>query len=286
MQVTDLVIHASDGHPLAATEYRPEAAASGKAVVVINSAMGVKRSFYADFAAYLVDQGHVVLVYDYRGLGGSAPPTLQGCTATLEDWGELDQNALLDHAGRHWPEHKLVIAGHSVGGQIMGLNRHGDALAGMLTVGSQSGYWRHYKGTLKLGVFLLWHVFVPALSRLLGYFPSSWFGIGMNIPAGVARQWAAWGRDPDYLQGRHAPARLANYAKLRVPMLAVWISDDSFAPWPANLAMRSWYAGARIDVHTVGPETEDRDRVGHFPFFKQGVAPRAWAAIAQWLESI
>ena len=286
MQTTDLVIAANDGYPLAATCHAPPAFAAGKAVVVINSAMAVQRSFYADFATHLVRAGHVVLTYDYRGVGDSAPRQLKGFTATLEDWGELDQNAVLDYAREHWPDHKLVIAGHSVGGQIMGLNRHGEQLAGMLTIGSQSGYWRHYDGSLGLGVFLLWHLFVPTLSRLLGYFPSPWFGIGMNIPAGVARQWAAWGRDPEYLRGQHAPARIDNYAALRCPMLAIWISDDSYAPLRANAAMRSWYENAAIRFESVGPETEESPRVGHFPFFKPGVAPRAWHAIAQWLESL
>ena len=43
-------------------------------IVVINAATGVPRYFYRHFAAYLRDQGWTAVTYDYRGIGGSAPP--------------------------------------------------------------------------------------------------------------------------------------------------------------------------------------------------------------------
>src|SRR6267378_930790 len=128
------------------------ASSNGRALQ-INAAAGVKQEYYGKFAAYLAERGFTVLTFDYRGIGRSGSFRLKN--ARMRDWAELDA-------------------------------------AAALAVGSQSGYWRHWRGAPRAGMWLLTHALLPGISRLFGYFPAAALGQGENIPAGVAIEWASW----------------------------------------------------------------------------------------------
>src|SRR5687767_12079301 len=96
---TAIRISAADGFSIAASEYLPNV--SPRAVVVINAATAVRRRYYDRFAHYLASNGFAVVTYDYRGIGDSAPRNLRASDATMRQWGELDQPAVIAHA-RAW----------------------------------------------------------------------------------------------------------------------------------------------------------------------------------------
>src|SRR5687768_15429219 len=64
--------------------------------VLLCPATGVRQHFYLRFATWLAQQGHDVLVFDYRGIGLSLHGPLRASKARLQDWGQLDQVAALD----------------------------------------------------------------------------------------------------------------------------------------------------------------------------------------------
>src|SRR5262249_34312062 len=115
----DTTIVARDGLALGATVYSPQAAPRG--AVLINSATAVPRRIYRGFATYLAQQGFTALTYDYRGTGGSRPASLRGFPARMRDWAALDVAAAIDHMRTVWPTLPLAVAGHSFGGQALGL---------------------------------------------------------------------------------------------------------------------------------------------------------------------
>ena len=43
----------------------------------------------------------MVVTYDYRGIGGSAPSRLRGFEARMRDWAFLDMTAVVDCPPRH-----------------------------------------------------------------------------------------------------------------------------------------------------------------------------------------
>ena len=63
-------------------------------------------------------------------------------------------------------------------------------------------------------------------------------GIGAELPAGVAKQWAAWGRTPGYLVAD--VENRAAYARVRADIRALAITDDPYAP---EAAVRALMAG-------------------------------------------
>lgn len=114
--IQDTGIAARDGYALAATVFAPAVAPT--CAVLINSATAVPRKIYRGFATYLAEQ---VLTYDYRGTGGSRPPSLRGFQVRMRDWAALDVTAAIDHMRAVWPQLRLVAVGHSFGGQALGL---------------------------------------------------------------------------------------------------------------------------------------------------------------------
>ena len=275
-----------DGARLALRHYAtPTESDAAGTTVVINSAMGVHQKFYEEFAEFLASRGISVVTYDYRGIGDSRHGPVSRMENDLADWGRIDQEAIIQWSRKLAPANRIVLLGHSVGGQIMGLAPSAAEADALVLIASQSGYWGHWRGFMRLQVFLLWHVFIPMLTRLLGYFPSHWFGIGDPLPPRVARQWARWARDPDYLHGKHAPAGAERYAGISRPLLAVWVADDRFATRASSKALVERYSSAIVDFREIHPHEHGRERIGHFAIFREAVSRPIWPMIADWIRN-
>lgn len=86
---------AIDGYPLAALLLEPASLPQG--VVQVHSGTGYKKEFYLKLATYLAEQGWAVVLFDYRGIGGSRPASgLKGFEAYMRWWGQRDMTGVLD----------------------------------------------------------------------------------------------------------------------------------------------------------------------------------------------
>lgn len=260
-------------------------------VVIVNPATSVLSRYYARFAAWLHAAGMDVLTYDYRGIGGSRPPRLRGFEAGWIDWGRLDFEAALEYAAGRFPGQPLQVVGHSVGGFVIGMAASAHRLSRIVTVGAQHAYWRDYAARRRLGMLLRWHVAMPALTALLGYFPGRRLGWLEDTPRGVVRDWtASCARYDDiWRRGRHALpeselAELrARFAAVTAPMLALSVDDDPFGTVAAVGRLLDCYGGAQrthlhLDPRAIGAA------VGHFAFFHDRFAPTLWPIALAWLR--
>jgi len=269
----EITLTARDGYRLGATLY-----GAGAPAVLVMPATGVPQSYYARFAAYLADRGFTVLTFDYRGIGRSLSSHVREVSARMQDWALLDATAAFAFLG----ERKILIVGHSFGGQALGLLPEPARISAALIVGAQSGYWKNWP---LLGRAWMWpatHIGLPLVSRLYGYFPGSRLGFGEDLPAGVARQWASWCRHPRYLVG--ALGVDEHYARVRAPMRAYAIADDAFAPLPAVQALAALYPNARWETRELRPRELGVKAVGHFGFFRERFRDSLWRETADWLE--
>jgi len=273
-------IETGDHVRLGATLFRP--AGRAERAVAIQAATGVRQTYYAGFAAYLAARGFCVLTCDYRGIGRSRPAQLRGYGATMRDWAERDAPAAFDVLERRAPGARLMAVGHSFGGQIYGLLPQRERIAAALVVGSQSGYWRHWRGAGRLGMWAFTYLFIPGVTRLFGYAAASRIGLGEDLPAGVALEWARWCRHPEYLVG--ALGAHAGYARFRAPLRAVAPSDDRYAPRAAVEALLRLYPSAQGEIRRVTPQEVGAQRIGHFGFFREQFRDTLWREAADWLE--
>jgi len=271
-----------DGYPLAATVFR-DPRHPVEQVVLIGGAMGVPQVHYYEFAEFVAQQGHAVITFDYRGVGGSAPPSLRGFDADLEDWGRRDLATMIDYATTLFEGRPLSLVTHSVGGQLLGLAANAGAVGRVLALGSQSGYWRHWSGAFRFRVWLLWHVVIPLSTRLFSYFPARYFGLGEDLPRDVARRWAYWGRCPQYVLGRLDEESQSGYRQWPGRLRALTAEDDTFASEVSVRAFMDFFSAARTEFELLRPGDYDLPSIGHFGYFRETVAGRLWPAWIAWL---
>jgi predicted alpha/beta hydrolase len=275
-----LEIAARDGYRLAATLHAPRAA-NGRAVLV-HSATGVGRHYYGRFAEHLAGRGFTVLTFDYRGIGESRRDPLRKLRARMRDWAQLDAAAALDFLARAAPGAALFCVGHSFGANALGLVPGIERYRGAVFVGAQSGYWRHWPGLARAGMWLLTHALLPSVSALLGRFPMHALGMGEDLPGGVAREWASWCRHPRYAAGA---VGAEGYARLTAPIRSYWASDDRYAPRAAAEALFELYPNA-VSKELVALDARAHGGIGHFGFFRERLRDTLWRDMAEWLERL
>lgn len=271
-------IAARDGFSLAATLFEADAA---ETVVLINSATGVPRRFYQRFASYIQNQGWSALTYDYRGIGDSRPHSLRGFDARMRDWAFLDMSAVVDWVDRELSPKRLFAVGHSFGGQTLGMIDNAKRIAAMVGVSAQSGFWGAQGGREPAKVRFMVTFAMPVLSRLVGYFPWSWFASGADLPKGVALEWARWCRNPNYLLDDET-LPLGNYDSFTAPLLAYSIDDDDWGTARAVDDMMRAYPN--VTRRHIVPADHGLQRLQHLGFFREGSEP-IWHETLAWLEA-
>jgi predicted alpha/beta hydrolase len=271
-------VPALDGRRLAGSYFEPEGAPRG--TVLLLSGTGIPKRFYAPFAAHLARRGFGTLTLDYRGIGESRPERWRGFEATKQDWARLDFSGGFDWLEQRLPGVPRLVFGHSVGGQLLGLMARPEAIDGVVTFGTSFGYWRHMEGAYGWMVGGLWYVAIPLLTRLFGYMPTSALGLGEDLPAGVAREWARWGRRRDYFTAELADR--PGFASLSAPWLALYASDDPVAT-PANAEpMLALYPNADTRIETLDPTDHGHRSIGHLSFFRRAKSD-LWPRVSDWL---
>jgi predicted alpha/beta hydrolase len=272
----DLMLAARDGVSLAATLFEP--ATPNGAALLLNSGTGIARQFYGAFAQHLASRGFAVLTYDYRGIGGSdAPPS-----ATMEHWGAVDQASMIDHLARLRPGASLGLIGHSLGGQVLGLADNIADLRAAVLIGSQSGHWRYWPLARQPRMFALWWLLIPGLTAAFGRFPGASLGTA-ELPAGIARSWARWGRSPHYICDARGRALRPHNDAIAFPIRWMSFADDPLAPLGAVEALRSYYPRAAVARLHLAPSDLGVSSVGHFGFFRKSMPHLAWDEVADWL---
>lgn len=282
----EIAIPARDGVELAGTLFLPDRPADGAPFVLVGAAMGVPRRFYHPFATYLADQGLPALSFDYRGIGGSAPDRLRGFEATLYDWAEQDVAGVLDWIETTQAPDRIVLAGHSVAGQLLGLVPGHHRVERMLTVTSVKGYWRLWPRRHRPKLLVLWYGLVPILTRTAGYFPARLAGLGgEDLPRGVAETWARWGKHPAYMVDSDGQPLHDGFAAYQGQVRAYSFTDDWYAPWEPSQALLDLFEQAETEHHHVDPADRGLDGIGHFGFYRPRIGHESglWEEAVAWL---
>lgn len=275
-------IQTEDGLTLVARLFAPTQKV--RAGVIVNSATAVKQGYYAKFADYLAAHGFLVITYDYRGIGESAIDNPRDKRLTMQAWGERDLNTMIAWATGQYPKLDWHCIGHSVGGQIIGLAANNAVFKSVYCVSSQSGYWQHWERFDKLKMLLNWYALIPGVSRLLGKVPGAFLG-GEQLPEGIARQWAYWGRHQDYIVDEQGSPIREGFERVYCPMKFILIEDDlDFAPPKAVAALKQFYANADSLLFRISPQEAGAKEIGHFGFFKKEYRDSLWQDALNWLQ--
>ncbi|WP_346659493.1 alpha/beta fold hydrolase [Pseudomonas sp. RIT-PI-AD] len=271
-----------DGQVLGGQCWRPEGSEAG--TVIVNNATGVLARYYARYAAFLARQGYCVLTYDYRGIGASRPSDLRHARMRWRDWGDYDFDAAVRWARQRDPLGLLVTVGHSIGGFLPGFAPAAVQVDRFLTVGAQYAYWRDYAADRRLRLACKWHLAMPALTALYGFFPGRRLGWLEDLPAGVAYEWAFRRARMELSYPRAERAEtLARFAAVRAPILALSMSDDEFGTPAAIRRGLDYYRRSDRQRVQLRPRDLGLEKVGHFDPFHDRHCTGLWQASLQWI---
>lgn len=274
----NLTITASDGYQLSVKCFLPKNPNGD--IVLINSATGVKQQYYGEFASFIAEQGFRVYTYDYRGIGESSPTSLVGFDASMHEWGTLDYHAVLKTLFTTFPDSKMTVIGHSVGGQIIGMSPLSENVDNIITIAAQTPYWKNFGSQSKL--FTFWYVMIPFFTKMFGYFPAAKLGLFENLPAGVALQWSRWAKSKSYVFDE-LPYMKERFRSLHQPALMISFSDDDYAPKGSVMNLMSFFKNLKWNHWHLNPSDIKQNKIGHFGFFRKKLASNMWTDITRWM---
>lgn len=275
----ELLIETENGQTLVVNKF--VASKTSKHTIVISSATGVLQQYYSKFAHFCATHGVTVYTFDYSGIGKSVSSTkaLKKYTHNMKSWGQNDQAAIVAFAKKENPDTSLSLVTHSLGGQLLGFNPNYHLIDKVIMVASQSGYWKDYKGTSRFSLWSFWHVLIPVLTPIFGYFPAKKLGLFENLPKFVVYQWASWGKKKNYFM--HFKNEEYLFDKFEAPILSWSFSKDPYANKQTVDWLAQQYENAQITrIHY--PE-KDQNQPGHFGFFKTSFKELLWKQNLNWI---
>lgn len=290
-EVTQVRLRALDGYELEAALYVPHATQPPRRVALLHCGAGIPAARYRRFARFLAEAGIPVLTYDYRGIGHSRPDALRGFRAAIEDWSEYDCGGAIAWLRERYPKAEMVGIAHSIGALVIGGAHNSAQQSRLVLIGAHTGYYGDYHPKYRLPMTAVWHGMMPALTRIVGYFPARRLGLGEDLPAKVALQWAGrrspelrpTGTEPGY---ERLQLLLDRCAALQRPALLVSISDDAFATAAGTKRLLSYYPRLFPLQHIVfTPGDAGVSRIGHFRFFGRTAGMALWPRLLAQLEA-
>ncbi|WP_452226078.1 alpha/beta hydrolase family protein [Lacinutrix cladophorae] len=275
--VRSIFLKTTTGHAINVTIFSPEK--SNKKSIVISSATGVLQKFYSKFALHFSTLGFTIYTFDYYGIGASNTESLKKNKANLNTWA-LDQAAVIKFVKQKQPQNKVTLITHSIGGQLIGLNPEIHTVDSIITVASQTGYWKYFKGFPKFRLFAFWYFIIPIATPLFGYFPAKKLGLFENLPKQVVYQWRKWGIHPKYMYSQFNDLE---FSKITSNVLALSFPRDSFASKESVDWLASKFKNTNVDRRHIIPEELQIEDVQHFGFFREHFKDSIWQLTENWI---
>lgn len=277
--VSSTFLKTTTGHSINVSIFLPKK--SNNKSIVISSATGVLQKFYSKFAAHFCSFGFTVYTFDYYGIGNSNSKNLKKNAANLNTWA-LDQAAVLKLVKQNQPHHKITLITHSIGGQLIGLNPEIHIVDSIITVASQTGYWKYFKGFSRLRMLSFWYALIPITTPLFGYFPAKKLGLFENIPKHVVYQWRKWGIHPEYMYGQFNDLQ---FNAIKCNVLVLSFPRDLFASKASVDWLAAKFTNTKVDRRHIIPEDLQIEDVQHFGFFREKFKDSLWQTTKDWIET-
>jgi predicted alpha/beta hydrolase len=279
-----LTITAADGYKLSALYSRPVGDSIGN--IILSSATGIKKEFYINFTRFLVQNGYSVLLYDYRGIGKSAPQHLKTCTSYMHEWGTLDMNAVLNYMVHVKGATDIIWVGHSVGAQMVGFIKHQQHIRKVIAISAAFGYWGYFPSPVKWKIWGLWFFIGPLMVSLFGYGAMKKIGWGENLPRNMMKEWREWCLSKTYF--RSAILKKTNLDKFygfTIPITSIYMSDDELANDTTAPMMMNFFPDAPSKVYKLQVEKYTTCKVGHTGIFRKKFQDNLWPLLVDVISN-
>jgi predicted alpha/beta hydrolase len=291
IEATQVTVRALDGYELGAYFYPAPLPEAVSRIAVVHCGAAIPAARYRRFASFLAASGVPTLVYDYRGIGLSRPRGLRGFRAAIEDWAEYDCGGAIAWLRARYPEAEMLGIAHSIGALLVGGAPNSGEQDRLVLVGGHTGYYGDYHPRYRVPMTAVWHALMPAITLVMGYFPARRLGLGEDIPARIALQWASR-RSPELRPSGIGPGYgrvqtlLDRCAELQRPALVISVSDDAFATEGGVKRLLSYYPRLfPLQRIMYTPADAGTRRIGHFGLFGRRAGAALWPRVLAQLET-
>jgi predicted alpha/beta hydrolase len=271
---------ARDGYSLSGLVIAPECP---KAAVLVSSGTGFPKELYRRIARCGASMGYACLLYDYRGITGSAPQKMREFQADIIDWARLDFAAALDEAAVLARDKPLFTLGHSVGGHLLGFAENADLPRANAFISAGSGYWGGHEWSYRNQALFFWLLYGPLCLAIKGYIPADGAWGGTALPAGIFKQWREWAFKPGYFGDMLDQLGPHHFDTLKAPIRNWGFTDDRLASKAAMASLMGIYSVAPQETIRLKPGELGVERIDHFGIFKRQ-GEMFWPKPFEWFD--
>lgn len=234
------------------------------AVYLILPAMGVRASYYHQFASNMASAGVSVATMDWRGNDMSSERP-----SRTSDWGYMqlmdDTFDACKFLQMRLGFARIFFLGHSMGGQVGHLfaARHPALISGVVAVASSDPYCMKWPWWQVPVIYAMTFVVYP-FSKLFGYFPGRQIGFARKEAMTVMRDWAYAMRtgyfDPQGDDEEYREVKRAYKGAIR----SLAIEDDFLAPKRAIDFTLAKFPKAKVSFDYLPKRAADGTVLTHF----------------------
>ncbi len=236
-------------------------------VVLWLPALGVAARNYLAFANMLAGQGIAVALHEWRGIGSSDRRARRASSWGYRELLAFDIPASVAEVRTAWPDARIWLGGHSLGGQLAALyaSLHSVDHAGLFLIASGAPYWRRFSRPWLIGFFA---ACVPSITAVCGYFPGRRLRFAGNEARGVMADWARSARGGRYVVDGIDKDLDAALDALTLPILALHLQNDWLAPLPSLQWLLGKMPQSPRRIELIGSEDLDEVPADHFAWMK------------------
>lgn len=253
-------------------------------VVLCMPAMGVDAGYYIKLLDALSEYGIHAAVTDLRGKGECSVRPRRGIDFGYHEMITHDWSAAVARLRQAFPNNRLYLLGHSLGGQLSALylGIRPRTVDGLVLVASGSNDYRQWPWRQR-PVVLLGSQLAGAIASVCGYFPGKALRFAGTEAKTVIQDWARQTRTGRY-EPRHASHDFEQaLGTVEAPVLAISLAGDRYAPQPAVDHLCSKMPRAAVERWHYLPREDAEVRADHFRWVRQPDA--IVARIGVWLTT-
>jgi len=274
-------------HPLHADT--ASVVSAGAPVLLCLPAMGVPARYYQPLLNALAQAcGGPAYAAELRGQGESHERAERGADFGYREIVEDDLPRWLDHLSRRHPQRRIVLVGHSLGGQlaVVASASQADRLGGLVLMAAGTAHHRAWPTPHRLRARLTVSA-IATIARLLPWYPGRRLGFGGNQPRRLMRDWSFNAHSGRYrLEGstRDTEAIEGALRRVTLPVLALNAADDPVAPPGARDELLALLPCARVTLGELVHAGAGNAWQRHFSWVRD--PDDAAAEVAHWLVDV
>ncbi|PZP42974.1 MAG: alpha/beta hydrolase [Pseudopedobacter saltans] len=257
-----------------------------KAVVQFNCGTATKKEFYLSFLNYLVENGYICCLWNYRGTHKTE--RLKNCDYNFSDYGIKDMPAIKSYLQQQFPDLPFLIVAHSAGGQQLGFMKDLSGVKGAINIAVSAGYYPNMPFSYRLKAYFFFYLFSPISILLNGYVKAKPFGFMENLPKKVVAQWRAWCSKPDYFFDKEFYGKMVpegSFQHFDFPIHVFYSTDDTISNKKNTKAFWSHIKNSQsINFSELNPTDFGLQKIDHFGYFKKNMSKSLWPEIVTILD--